>query len=90
MIIRQKKEAGHEKGEDTPVLGEVVIKARLAGTLMQFMDLISEIYKGKEFFKIENFSLKTYKNGLKIFIDLRGYYILPDQKDSDGAGGVEA
>ena len=88
--IRQKREAENEKGDDGPVLGEVVIKARLTGTLMQFIDLISDLYKGKEFFKIENFSLKAYKSGLKIFIDLRGYYILPEEKASDGVGGVEA
>ncbi len=86
--IRQKLEAERGKGEDRSILGEVVVKVRLAGSLMQFMDFISELYKGKEFFKIESFSLKPYKSGLKIFIDLRGYYILPDQ--NDGAGGVES
>jgi hypothetical protein len=86
--IRQKLEADRGEGEERAILGEVVIKARLAGSLIQFMDLISELYRGKEFFKIESFSLKPYKSGLKIFIDLRGYYILPDQ--NDGAGGVES
>lgn len=85
--IRQKAEAEKGKGEKAPVLGEVVVKVRLVGSLMEFMDFIAALYKGKEFFKIENFSLKPYKKSLKIFIDLRGYYILPGQHD--GAGGTE-
>ena len=88
--IRQKAEGEHEKGKDAPVFGEVVVKARLTGTLTQFMGLINDLYRGEEFFKIENFSLKAYKTGLKIFIDLRGYYILPEENKKDGAGGLEA
>lgn len=63
-----------------PVLGEVLIKVRLAGTLREFMDFLAELYRGKEFFEIENVSFKPYrKTGLKIFIELKGYYIIPGQ-----------
>jgi len=86
--IRQKKQVAPEKGEGAPVFGEVAIKVRLVGTLMEFMDFISELYKGKEFFKVETFNLKPYRNtGLKIFVDLKGYYILPDQSDETGGAG---
>jgi hypothetical protein len=86
--IRQKKEVAPEKGAKAPVFGEVSIKVRLAGTLMEFMDFMSELYKGEEFFKVENFNLKPYRNtGLKIFIDLKGYYILPDHNNDAGGTG---
>jgi hypothetical protein len=86
--IRQKKEVVPEKGTEAPVFGEVAIKVRLAGTLMEFMDFISELYRGKEFFKVENFTLKQYRNtGLKIFVDLKGYYILPDHNSETGGTG---
>lgn len=87
--LRQGKDEGRGKDEAGQPLGEVLIKARLAGTLSQFMDFVAEIYRGREFFKIENFSLKPYKNsGLKIFVELRGYYIQP-AKESDTGGGSE-
>ena len=87
--IRQKKES-KDKDAENVVLGEVLIKARLVGTISDFMDFMAALYQGKEFFKIENFSLKPYrKSGLKIFVELRGYYILPEKDQSDGPEGVE-
>lgn len=73
-----------KKGKDRlgDALGEVLIKARLAGSLTAFMDFMTELYRGKEFFQIESVSLKPYRNrGLKIFLELKGYYVL------SGSGG---
>lgn len=67
-------------GRSGTVLGEVLIKVRLAGTISQFMDFLAALYRGKEFFEIEKVSFKPYKKtGLKIFIELKGYYIIPGQ-----------
>ncbi|MEN8142215.1 MAG: GspMb/PilO family protein [Thermodesulfobacteriota bacterium] len=86
--IRQKaKEAKDSKDKDSgaAVFGEVLIKARLVGSISSFMDFMASLYKGNEFFRVENFSMKPYrKSGLKIFIELRGYYLLPaENQDSD-------
>ena len=58
------------------------------GSISTFMDFLASLYKGNEFFKVENFSMKPYrKSGLKIFIELRGYYLLPeDEQDNDQEG----
>lgn len=85
--IRQTKESKGKENEPA-VLGEVLIKARLVGSISSFMDFLASLYKGNEFFKVENFTMKPYrKSGLKIFIELRGYYILPveeQNKDQEG------
>ena len=86
--IKQKKES-KDKGGEGAVLGEVLIKARLVGSISAFMDFMASIYKGNEFFKVENFSLKPYrKSGLKIFIELRGYYLLPEVKQEKDQKGL--
>ena len=86
--IKQKKES-KDKGGEGAVLGEVLIKARLVGSISAFMDFMAGIYKGNEFFKVENFSLKPYrKSGLKIFIELRGYYLLPEVKQEKDQKGL--
>lgn len=70
------------KGENLP--GEVAIKARLIGTLGEFLDLTAGLERQEKFFKIESFSLSPYrKAGLKISLDLRGYFIT----NPDGNGG---
>ncbi|MEN8134915.1 MAG: type II secretion system protein GspM [Thermodesulfobacteriota bacterium] len=72
-------------GAGGAVLGEVLIKVRLAGTIHEFMDFLAELYRGKEFFEIESISLKPYrKTGLKIFIELKGYYIISGQSGNSG------
>lgn len=66
-------------------LDGVLIKARLAGTLAEFLGFMAELYKGKEFFEIKSISLKPYRNvGLKILIELKGYYVLLDQDNNSG------
>ena len=87
--IKQKKEAKDKEGDEVSVLGEVLIKARLVGSISSFMDFLASLYRGNEFFKVENFSLKPYrKSGLKIFIELRGYYLLPEEKQDKDQKGV--
>jgi len=67
-------------GEQFLAPGEVNVKARLVGTLEEFMMFQALLYKSKEFFKIEKITLKPYKKaGLKIFLELRGFYILAEK-----------
>ncbi|MBU0728265.1 MAG: hypothetical protein KKA70_00845 [Proteobacteria bacterium] len=63
-------------GEEKSEYGEILIKARLAGTLSAFNEFIAELYKSKQLFKIDSFSLKAHKQGetLKIFIEIKGFY----------------
>jgi len=85
--VMQKNE-GQDKAEKGYTLGEVLIKTRLAGTLGQFVDFMAELYRSEEFFGIESISLRPYRNtGLKIFVELRGYYVL--LADDDTAGETE-
>ncbi|MFN2364901.1 MAG: GspMb/PilO family protein [Desulfurivibrionaceae bacterium] len=86
--VMQKNE-GPDSAEKGEVLGEVLIKTRLAGTLGQFVDFMAELYRGEKFFYIEDVSFRPYQNsGLKIFIELRGYYVLLDE--DSGSGGPES
>jgi len=71
---RNSRGAEGEKAGNHP--GEVAIKARLAGTLSEFLELLVALERSEKFFKIESFSLSPYKKaGLKISLDLRGYFI---------------
>jgi len=54
--------------------GEVIIKIRLSGTLNQFVDFLAQLYKSKSLYQVESLTLKPYKDGLKIFFDVKGYY----------------
>ncbi len=65
-----KKESSEEKN-----IGEVQIKIRLSGSIDGFGRFISSIYESDKLFQIESFTLKPFKgSGLKIFLDLKGYY----------------
>lgn len=76
-----------EKNDDK-LYGEVVVKARLTGTLEQFMKFLSSLYKMQYLFKVENFTLKPdKKTGLKIFIDLKGFYRLTNPDTSEKSKG---
>ena len=55
---------------------DLVIKMRLAGSLDQFVDFLANLYRSRELIKIETFSLKPYKAGLKISLDVKGFYHL--------------
>ena len=85
----RKTDLKQDKDGGGAVLGEVLIKVRLAGTIHEFMDFLAELYRGKEFFEIESVSLKPYrKTGLKIFIELKGYYIIPGQSGNSGEAEI--
>lgn len=57
--------------------GEVSIKIRLGGTLENFIKFMAEIYKMNYLFRLENVTIKPFKNEeLKIFLELKGYYRL--------------
>lgn len=76
--LLQRNEGKQDKDGEINRLGEVVIKIRLAGSLQQFMNFMVDLYNGNEFFAINSISLKPdSKSGLKVFVELKGYYILP-------------
>ena len=78
-----------EKGENLP--GEVAIKTRLVGTLSEYLELLAALERSEKFFKIESFSLSPYKKaGLKIALDLRGYYLATPARESGETGGAPA
>jgi hypothetical protein len=80
-----KREGKHEKDREKDVFGEVLIKVRLAGSLQQFMDFIVDLYSGNEFFEIKNLTIKPdNKMGLKVYVELSGYYLLPGQSGNSG------
>lgn len=85
----RKSDLKQDKEGEGAVLGEVLIKVRLAGTIDEFLDFLAELYRGKEFFEIESISLTPYRNtGLKIFIELKGYYIIPGQSGNSGEAEI--
>jgi len=82
--VMQKSE-GRDKEEGGYTLGEVLIKTRLAGTLSQFSAFMAELYRSEEYFGIESISIRPYRNtGLKIFVELRGYYVLLKGDENPG------
>jgi len=92
--VRQRSGRGAEgekaaKGEDLP--GEVAIKARLVGTLSQYLELLAALEGSEKFFKIDSFTLSPYKKtGLKIALDLRGYFSTTPAKTEGGGGKTPA
>lgn len=69
---------GNEKdGAKKKWHGEISVKARLSGTLEGFSTFLANLYRSNKLFRIESFSIKSYKGTtLKIFIDINGYYKL--------------
>jgi hypothetical protein len=57
--------------------GEVAIKIRLSGTLNQFVDFLAHLYQSPTLYQVESITLKPYKENLKIFFDVKGYYKIP-------------
>lgn len=81
----QKIDAVKNSGGEGNDLGGVLVKARLAGTLSELMSFLELLYKGREFFAIQSISLKPYRDtGLKIFVELKGYYVLHGQDSNSG------
>lgn len=89
--MQQRSGRGADDGKAASGLGEVVIKARLQGTLSEYLELLALLAQSEKFFKIENFSLSPYKRvGLKITLDLRGYFVQLPPAAGGGDGGVDA
>ena len=56
---------------------EIAMNVRMSGTLDSFLAFLKNLYKSKNLFKIESFTLKPYKNTeLKIVLEVKGYYKL--------------
>ncbi len=63
--------------KDPQSIHEISIKIRLAGNLNQLIDLLAGLYRSKNLFQVENFTIKPYKQtDMKIFLDLKGFYKL--------------
>ncbi len=64
----------------------ITIKMRLSGTLAQFEQFLAQLYRSRQLFIIDSFTVKPYKKeGVKIFIDVKGLYRL--QGDGDVGSG---
>lgn len=75
--IRPLKQKSEREGEGGKGLGEVAIKASLAGTLEQYQAFLAELFRSGKFYTIESVTLSPYKKSeLKILLDLRGYFII--------------
>lgn len=73
---------------DDKLYGEAIVKLRLTGKLEEFLKFLSALYKMQYLFKVENFTLKPdRKAGLKIFIDLKGFYRLTAPDSSEKGEG---
>lgn len=71
--IRPMRQGAKGKPDETE---DLVIKMRLSGSLDQFVAFLANLYRSRELIKIEAFSLKPYKGGLKISLDVKGFYHL--------------
>lgn len=57
--------------------GDIVVKVRLTGELENISQFLAELYKLNYLFKLDDFTLKPFKNSqLKVSLDLRGFYKL--------------
>ena len=73
---------GGDKGDDK-TYGEVIVKIRLTGELDNFLNFLASLYRLNYLFKIENFTLKPFKNTkLKVFLELKGFYRLNKEADA--------
>ncbi|MBU0675806.1 MAG: hypothetical protein KJ950_14285 [Proteobacteria bacterium] len=74
--MMQSSDRNREGVADEDLL-EITIKMRLTGTMDQFLGFIDLLYGSSKFFLVESLNLKPYKKaGLKIALDLKGYYLL--------------
>lgn len=72
--------------EDGTAYSEVVIKIRLGGTLENFMKFLAELYKMDSLFRLENLTIKPLKKEeVKIFLELKGYYLLNNPPKEESA-----
>jgi hypothetical protein len=88
--IPQKSARGSEGEQERTGLGEVAVNARLAGSLAEALEFLTLLAQSGKFFKIESMNLSPYKRtGLKIALELRGYFVtIPPA--NDGGSGEEA
>ena len=71
-FIRPVKTGALAKGD---AIGEIAIKVRLSGTMENFMKFLGFLYNSKNLFKIEDISLKPFKEDeMKIVMEIKGYY----------------
>lgn len=82
--VRSMGDKGKDK-EKKKAFQEVSIKARLTGTLSQFLHFVSNLYRSDQLFKVESVAIRPFKKTeLKVFLELRGYFriVTPDAKDT--------
>ncbi len=88
--MQQRSGRGAEVDKSEGLPGEVVIKARLVGTLSEYLEFLIALESSGKFFKIDSFALSPYKKaGLKIALDLRGYFITIPSEEGDGTGAPQ-
>ncbi len=81
--IRPVRSVGDKAKQKARGFQEVAIKARLTGTLNQFVHFVANLYRSEKLFKVESVALRPFKKKeLKIFLELRGYYRIaePEKK----------
>ncbi len=87
-VIRQaggREEGG--KNNKGGALGEVAVKAQLTGSMGQYLDGMARLARADKFFKIEGVTLNGYKKaGMKIYLELRGYYLIVPANTGGGPG----
>jgi hypothetical protein len=89
--MQQRGGRGAEAAQTEPFLGEVVIKARLVGSLSEYLEFLASLERSEKFFKIDNFSLAPYrKSELKITLDLRGYFVTIPSGEAGGSKKAQA
>lgn len=81
--------AALKPGEKEGILIPMVVKMRLTGTMPQFLDFMKRLYSDERLFKVEKMTIRPYKKaGLKIYLEIRGYYSFnPGCGDAGLAGG---
>lgn len=66
-----------DSGKGGKEFDEISINVRMSGTLDNFAAFLKNLYRSKNLFKIESFTLKPFKNTeLKIVLEIKGYYRL--------------
>jgi hypothetical protein len=62
----------------------MVVKMRLTGTMTEFLDFMKRLYGDEKFFKVEKVTMRPFrKAGLKIYLEIKGYYSF-----NPGCGGA--
>lgn len=76
--------AALKPGEKEGVLIPMVVKMRLTGTMTEFLDFMKRLYGDEKFFKVEKVTMRPFrKAGLKIYLEIKGYYSF-----NPGCGGA--